>query len=55
VVHQVGCQFGSQVGGQVFDQFCPQVGLRGDQSRNKVGHQIAVPERVEGEQRLVGR
>jgi hypothetical protein len=52
VDRQVGGEFGGQFVGQVVRQLCPQVDPQGS---DKVGRQVADLERIEGEQRLVGR
>jgi hypothetical protein len=52
VARQVGGKFGGQFVRQVVGQLCPQVDLQGG---GRVGRQVAVPERIEGEQRQVER
>ena len=52
VDRQVGGKFGGQFVGQVVGQLCSQVDPQGN---DKVGRQVVVLERIEEEQRLVGR
>jgi len=55
VAHLVGGQFGGQFDGHVVRRLCPQIGPQDGQARDRVDRQVAVPERVKGEQRLFGK